>query len=210
MIGGQLLQLCIDDADVSSIISLVRRPSADVHPKVKEVVIEDFVKIAIADVNLADVDIVYFCIGVYTGAVPREEFRKITVDYPVSLATAIKKVNTDLTFCLLSGQGADRSEKSKIMFAKDKGVAENQLAAMGFKAFYTFRPGYIYPSKPRKEPNFSYAFFRFMYPMIQLLGSNMSVKSHELAAVMHEVAKHGDKKEIWENKDIVSRFKGLK
>ena len=31
------------------------------------------------------------------------------------------------------------------MFAKDKGIIENRLSEIGFKAFYTFRPGYIYP-----------------------------------------------------------------
>jgi uncharacterized protein YbjT (DUF2867 family) len=204
------MNLCIEDNQVASIVSLVRRPSAAVHPKVKEVIVADFDRIDVDDAIFMDLDIVYFCIGVYTGAVPREEFRKVTVDYPVNLAKAIKKVNTDLTFCLLSGQGADRSEKSKIMFAKDKGIAENLLAAMGFKAFYTFRPGYIYPSKPRQEPSFSYAFFRKMYPVIRLLGSNMSVRSHELAAVMHDVAKQSHEKEVWENKEIVARYKGMK
>jgi hypothetical protein len=40
------------------------------------------------------------------------------------------------------------------MFAKDKGIIENRLSEIGFKAFYTFRPGYIYPVKPRRESIF--------------------------------------------------------
>ena len=56
---------------------------------------------------------------------PKDEFRKITVDYTVSFATALKKGSPNAVFCFLSGQGADRTEKSRMMFARDKGHAEN-------------------------------------------------------------------------------------
>ena len=73
---------------------------------------------------------VYYCVGVYTGAVPRDLFRMITVDYPMALAQTIKKQAPKSAFVLLSGQGADRQEKSRMMFAKDKGEVENKLEAL--------------------------------------------------------------------------------
>jgi hypothetical protein len=36
-----------------------------------------------------------------------------------------------------------------------KGEAENALHAAGFPRLYIFRPAYIYPVEPRKEPNVS-------------------------------------------------------
>ena len=41
-------------------------------------------------------------------------------------------------------------------FAPYKGEAEKALLAAGFPRVYIFRPAYIYPVEPRKDPNLSY------------------------------------------------------
>ncbi len=207
MIGNELLTICLNSDKVSKVTSLVRRKSSIDHLKLQEIVVADFNHYESIVSNFKTIDVVFYCLGVYTGAVGKEEFRKITVDYPVNLAKSIYHVNPNIVFCLLSGQGADRSEKSIVMFAKDKGAAENQLSALGFNRFYAFRPGYIYPSKPRQEPNFSYKVFKILYPLIKLLGNNMSVKSEQLAQVMFQIAFMGIDKEVLENRDIVAWFK---
>ncbi len=78
------------------------------------------------------------------------------LDYTKAFGEALRKFNDIMTFCFLSGQGADSSGKSKIQFARDKGIAENILLNLKFGKTYIFRPGYIYPVKPRKEPNLIY------------------------------------------------------
>tara|TARA_R110002094_G_scaffold8828_2_gene18381 strand:- start:559 stop:891 length:333 start_codon:yes stop_codon:yes gene_type:complete len=104
----------------------------------------------------------------------------------------------------LSGAGADRSEKSKMMFAKDKGRAENLLQKLELGEFISFRPAYIYPVAARKEPNFTYRLSRFLYkPLISKLGKNMSIKSTSLADSMFKVGLNGSEKGILENKDIL-------
>lgn len=204
MVGGLVLDLCLKSQEVSGVTSLLRRSPGIEHDKLKEVIIDDFL---ILDENASyfqSVDIVYYCLGVYTGAVNRDQFRKITVDYPETLAKVLYKKNPDISFCLLSGAGADRSEGSRFMFAKDKGAIENRLSIMGFKSFHSFRPGYIYPVTPRKEPNFSYKLSRFLYPLLKLLGASFSIKSTELAAAMFNVGINGCDLEILENKDILN------
>lgn len=204
MVGGILLNLCLESEKVEKVISLVRRPSTSRHPKLEEIVVKDFLQYDSNTIDLEGVDIAFFCIGVYTGAVPEDLFRKITVDYPVALAKALYEHSPDATYCLLSGAGADRTEKSRTMFARDKGVAENQLATIGFKAFHTFRPGYIYPVTPRKEPNFAYTVFRKLYPLMKpLMGKNSSITSVELAQGMFNVGMSGHAQEVLENKDIL-------
>jgi len=84
-----------------------------------------------------------------------------------------------------------------------KGIIENRLSKMGFKAFHALRPGYIYPVTPRKEPNFTYRISRFLYPLIKLFGSNSSIQSTELAASMFKIGLSGSDKEIFENKYIM-------
>lgn len=202
MIGGLVLQLCLDNQNVSSVTSLVRQSSEVKHAKFNEVIIDDFSALNKDASYFESIDIVYYCLGVYTGAVDRDQFREITIDYPEALAKVLYSKNPEIIFCLLSAAGADRSERSPVMFAKDKGIIENRLSKMGFKAFHAFRPGYIYPVTPREEPNLTYRVIRFLYPLIKLLGSNSSIKSTELAASMFKVGLYGNDKEIFENRDI--------
>ena len=206
MVGGHLLDLCLNSKEIGQVVSLVRRVSGKTDPKLTELIVSDFTTYDLGASWLKDIDIVFFCIGVYTGAASRDEFRKITVDYPVALAKAVYGKSPEATFCLLSGSGADRSEKSRMMFAKDKGAAENRLAAIGFKAFRSFRPGYIYPVIPRKEPNFSYKLSRSLYPVLKLLKKNFSIKSTELAQGIFNVGLKVGDLEILENADILKRL----
>ena len=107
---------------------------------------------------------------------------------------------------MLSGAGADRSEKSKTSFARYKGMAENQISAMDLK-FYTFRPTYIYPVAARKEPNWMYNISRKLYPIVKLFGDSASIKSTELAEAMFNVGIYGADKEILENKEIKAQLR---
>lgn len=202
MIGGILLNLCLNSEEVNEIIALVRKPTAISHPKYIEIIVDDFLNYEKQAHLFVDIDIIFYCLGVYTGAVPTDEFRRINVDYPFNLAKAINVKSPNAVFCLLSGQGADRSEKSTMQFARDKGAIENALAALNYKAFYTFRPGYIYPTKKRREPNFFYILSRYAYPILKLLGNNLSITDQQLANTMFEVGLNGYPTEILENKDM--------
>ena len=153
---------------------------------------------------MGDVDHILFCVGVYTGAVPRDLFREITVDYPVELARKHLEANPKGSFSLLSGQGADRSEKSRMMFAEDKGAAENLLSTMYAGTFYTFRPGYIYPVEKRVEPNFSYKLSRSLYPLLKHLGPKFSITSHQLAEGIFTSVVRTPDQEILENHEILN------
>ena len=205
MIGGLVLENCLKSNQVKEVISFVRRPSDIRNDKLAEIVVTDFLHYETLFEHFKNIDTVFYCLGVYTGAVPSDEFRKITVDYPVAFAKILYHYSPDAIFCLLSGAGADRSEKSRTMFARDKGAVENQLSAMGFRSFHAFRPGYIYPVEPRKEPNLMYSISRRLYPLIRLFGKNASIKSTELAQAMFNVGMKGHDQEILENRDILDQ-----
>jgi uncharacterized protein YbjT (DUF2867 family) len=206
MVGSLVLQYCSELNEITEIISLVRRPSANYfHQKVKEIVLSDFEDYSQQASLFQHVDAAFFCIGVYTGQVPKEEFKKITVDYAVAFAGELKKNSPDATLCLLSGAGADRTEKSKTAFARYKGMAENQISNLGL-SFYSFRPAYIYPVTPRKEPNVMYRISRALYPLFRALGPNYSIQSTELARAMVKVGFNGAEKEVLENQDILHQL----
>lgn len=204
MIGGLVLGHCLESDEISEVISLTRRPSNIENEKLTEIIVEDFLNLNGNSAQFESLDVVYYCLGVYTGAVNRKTFRKITVDFPEALAQKLQYQKQNIRFCLLSGAGADRKERSRMMFARDKGIIENRLSKMGFKGFHAFRPGYIYPVTSRREPNLSYKIMRALYPLIKRFGNSASITSIELANAMFEVGLKGSSEEILENKDILA------
>ncbi|HEX7158916.1 MAG TPA: hypothetical protein VF214_07880, partial [Edaphobacter sp.] len=127
------------------------------------------------------------CLGTYTGTVPDAELRTITVDYTIEFARVLRLSSLDVTFSFLSGNGADPTGRSRIPFARYKGQAENALRAAGFPHIYIFRPAYIYPVEPRKEPNFSYRLLRAIYPAFRVLFPNRVIRADDLARAMVDV-----------------------
>lgn len=202
MIGGIVLQHCLERNDITDVISISRKTSGLKHEKLQELIHADFTNYSGLEEHFKNVDIVYFCIGVYTGAVSRDKFREITVDYTKAFADVIKVHSPNVTFCFLSGDGADQTEKSRMMFAQDKGIAENYLLAQNFGRLHIFRPGYIYPVTPRVEPNFSYRLSRKLYPLLKVLIPNSIVDSEHLSKVIFELGLQPSDKIIFENKDI--------
>mgnify|MGYP003433832515 FL=1 len=127
MIGGIILRSAMMSDAISQIVSLVRKPSGITHLTLKEITISDFLNYSDIKEQLTDFDAAYFCIGVYTGSVPDEQFKIITVDYAKAFIDVIKEQSPHANFCFLSGAGADLNEKSRLSFAKYKGMAENYL-----------------------------------------------------------------------------------
>lgn len=203
MVGGLVLEQCLNSNEVMEVISLGRRKSGKTHGKLHELIVEDFLNLDQCEPYFDSIDIVYYCLGAYDQVVDRELFRKITIDYPETLAKALIKKNPACSFCLLSEAGADRSEETWVTFAKDKGTIENRLSNIGFRSFHAFRPLYIYPFSKRKEPDGAYTIKRFFYPVVTFFFRNISIKSNELAQVMFEVGLNGFEKETLENKDII-------
>lgn len=187
MVGSLALSQALEHPGVGRVTSIVRRATGQSHARLREVVCSDFLDYSsIADV-FENVDLVLFCIGVYSGKVSADEFRKITVNYTAAFTEMLREKSPSASFCFLSGQGADQTEKSRMMFARDKGVAENLLVAAGFPHLHVFRPGYIYPVAPRQEPNLMYRVMRGVYPTLRKVVPNIGIRADDLARVMLEV-----------------------
>jgi len=204
MVGNHVLEYCLESDQISQVTVLTRKPTGKSDSKLKEIIHADFSTYEEANEAFENVDIGFFCIGVYTGTVDDELFKSITVDYAEAFAKGLHQASPESTLCFLSGQGSDRTEKSRMSFAKYKGMAENLIDEMGFRAWYSFRPAYIYPVVPREEPNLMYSLSRKLYPLIKLFGKNASIASTDLAKAMLEVGLNGADKSILENRDIVA------
>lgn len=206
MVGKLVLTNCLNSDKINEVISFVRKPTGQINKKLTEIVITDFEDYSKHENLFKDIRVAFFCLGVYTGEVPDDLFKKITVNYAVQFAKTLEKNSPQATICLLSGAGADITEKSKTSFARYKGMAENQIAKMNLK-FYSFRPAYIYPVVPREEPNFAYRIIKVLYPLLKAFGEKYSIKSTELANAIFNVGLNGADKQILENQDIL-KYKG--
>jgi uncharacterized protein YbjT (DUF2867 family) len=212
MVGGYALRYALDQPAVGRVTSIGRRELGISHPKLHEVVHQDFADCSALAPALSDQDAAVFCMGTYTGAVPDAQLRAITVDYTIEFARVLRSSSPDAAFSFLSGSGADPTGRSRMAFARYKGEAENALHASGLPRLYVFRPAYIYPVEPRKEPNFSYRFLRAIYPVFLALFPNQVIRADDLARAMVDVVVGGMEvapSMVFENRDIRALIQSL-
>jgi uncharacterized protein YbjT (DUF2867 family) len=205
MVGGYALRCALEHPAVASVTAIGRRKLGISHQKLDEVVHRDFADCSVLAEPLSSQDAAVYCIGAYTGAVPDAVLRKITVDYTIEFARVLRGGSPDAAFSFLSGSGADPTGRSRMAYARYKGEAEKALLAVGFPCAYIFRPAYIYPVEPRKEPNFSYRLLRGIYPVFRVLFPNQVIRADDLARAMVDVTvgrrgEHGGV--VLENRDI--------
>jgi len=205
MVGGYALRYALDHAAVGSVISVGRRKLGISHPKLKELLHNNFADCSALANALSGQDAAVYCLGTYTGSVSDAELRAITADYTIEFARVLRGSSPNSAFSFLSGNGADPTGRSRLAFARYKGQAEKALLAAGFPRVYLFRPAYIYPVEPRKEPNFSYRMLRAVYPVFQVLFPSQVIRADDLARAMVDVVlRQTQEREglVFENRDI--------
>jgi uncharacterized protein YbjT (DUF2867 family) len=212
MVGGYALRYALDQPTVGHVTAIGRKGLGISHPKLREVLHQDFGNCSTLAPALSDQDAAVFCLGAYTGAVTDVQLRAITVDYTIEFARVLRASSRDAGFSFLSGSGADPTGRSRMAFARYKGEAENALLASGFPHVYIFRPAYIYPVEPRKEPSFSYRFMRKIYPLFRVLFPNQVIRADDLARAMVDVVAAGTEaapSQVFENRAIRSMVRSI-
>ena len=140
MVGGYTLRYALAHPSIGLVTSIGRRPVGISHPKLKEVMHQDFADYSALAGALSEQDAAIFCLGAYTGVVSDEELCRVTVDYTIEFARVLWDSSPEATFSFLSGMGADATGRSRVPFARYKGDAERALLATGFSRVYIFRP----------------------------------------------------------------------
>lgn len=205
MVGGLALRYALENPAVGAVTAIGRRSLGVSHPKLKEILHQDFGNCSALAKALLTQDAAIYCMGAYTGSVPDAELRRVTLDYTIEFARVLRASSPDAAFSFLSGAGADPTGRSRAAFARYKGEAEKALLAVGFPRVYIFRPAYIYPVEPRKEPNFGYRFFRSIYPVFRVLFPNQVIRSDDLARAMVDIVINDTAEPrnlVLENRDI--------
>ncbi len=202
MVGEGVLHVILHHADVESVLVIGRRPCAVKHPKLKELLHNDFFNFSAIEEQLGGFNACYFCLGVSSLGMNEKDYARITYDLTMSAATVLSRLNPDMIFCYVSGLGTDSTEQGRVMWARVKGRTENDLMKLPFKAVHLFRPGFISHIKGQRYAHAVSAAFGLLYPVWKFLFPRYVCTLEDLGLAMIHVAGSGYPKQILENKDI--------
>ena len=197
MVGEGVLLSCLEHPEVEKVLSVSRKASGRTHAKLEELLAPDF--LALKELPHG-YDACFYCAGVTSVGRTEAEYTKATYDTPLHFAGLIASPETTLLH--VSGAGTDGTEKSRTMWARVKGRAENGLMKLPFKAVYNFRPGMMKPVRGQKRVNKYYFLVGWLYPVARLFGQASTLA--EVTQAMINCAAKGYDKPVLEIADINS------
>lgn len=208
MVGQGVLLECLDEPSVTDVL-LVGRSSAKVsHPKVKELLLPNLEDYSAVEAQLAGYDACFFCLGITSAGLNEAQYTKITYDFALAAAKTLLKLNQSMTFCYVSGEGTDSSERGSSMWARVKGKTENAILALGFKEAVMFRPGIIQPRRGVVSRTTSYRVLYTvlapLFPVLKALAPRLVTTTEKVGRAMLQVARAGSAKKIVTSADINS------
>ena len=203
MVGEGVLHECLQHEEIEQVLSISRRSCEITHPKLKEIIHENFFDLSPIEMELTGYDACFFCLGVSSVGMKEKEYYHLTYELTMHVAQTLSKQNPSMTFCYISGASTDSSEKGRMMWARVKGKTENDLMKLPFKAVYNFRPGVLVPTKGLKNTLVLYKYLGWLIPIIKMLAPKRISSLSELGMAMIYVAIKGFEKPILEVPDIV-------
>ena len=206
MVGQGVLRECLLDAMWNMFLPLAGAALDSSTRNCKKSSESDLFDLSPIESRLAGFDACFFCLGVSAAGMSEQDYRRLTYDLTISVATTLVRLNPGMTFIYVSGAGTDSSERSRMMWARIKGKTENDLLKMPFRAAYMFRPGYIQPlhgiRTKTKWYGALYAVMGPLYPLWKRLLPNYVTTTECVGRAMLNVARHGAPKRFLENQDI--------
>lgn len=203
MVGEGVLRVCLNNEAVKTVLIINRRPCHVIHPKLREIIKEDFMDWSdIAD-QLEGFNACFFCLGVSASNMSPQKYFEQTYTLTVNMARVLSEKNPDMTFCYISGMGTDRTEKGWMKWARVKGKTENDLMKLPFKEFYAFRPGFIKPIHGLVHTQPFYNYIGWLFPLGRALFPNAFCTLQEIGEAMINAATWGYTKKILEGRDII-------
>ena len=207
MVGEGVLHECLHHAEVERVLVVNRKPCGVRHPKLKEIIHDNFQDLSAIEDQLHPYNACFFCAGVSAVGLTEEQYHQLTYDLTLHVAQTLQRKNPEMIFNYVSGSGTDSSEKGRMMWARVKGKTENALLRLGFKRAYMFRPGYMQPTKGLKNTLRWYGIMAWLYPLLRFLFPNFVSTLKEVGIAMINAVTKGYEKSVLEVKDIVALSK---
>ena len=206
MVGEGILLECLNHPDVEQVLVINRKSAGVSHPKLREIVHTDFFNLAPVEQQLTGFNACFFCLGVSSIGMSKEDYTHITYDLTLNVAQLLARLNPEMIFCYVTGAGTDSSEQGRIAWARVKGATENALIRL-FKQAYMFRPAFMKAKPGQKNVKSYYKYFAWLYPIGRALYPAGFCTLQEVGLAMIKAVSKGYPKQILEVKDIVQLAK---
>lgn len=207
MVGEGVLHECLQHRDIDKVLIINRRPSGFTHPKLQEIVQENFFDVSSIESQLAGYDACFFCLGVSSIGMKENKYYHLTFSLTLNFARTLLAISPGCVFCYVSGAGTDSSEVGRSMWARIKGKTENHLILLGFRDAYMFRPGFLFPTAGLKNTLKYYRYVNWLYPTLRRFFPKHVCTLEELGLAMINSATKGFEKSVLEVPDIVEMAK---
>jgi uncharacterized protein YbjT (DUF2867 family) len=182
MVGEGVLHECLKSTVVEKVLVIGRKSCGVSHPKLTEIIHQDFFDLAAIENQLAGYNACFFCLDVSSMGISAEDYKKLTYNLTMNFAEALLKRNHEMTLCYISGAGTDSTEKGSLAWARVKGKTENDLIKLPFKRIFAFRIGFLKPNKDFKNTVKLYNYVGWLYPIVRRF-------SNKYASTLEEVGK---------------------
>ncbi len=207
MVGQGVVRECLLDPSVQQVLSIVRTPSNQENPKLRELIHSNFFDYSAIESQLIGFDSCFFCLGVSSAGMSEDRYTRLTHDLTLAAASTLARLNPQMTFVYVSGAGTDSTASGRTMWARVKGRTENDILKLPFRAAYMFRPGFIQPlhgiRSKTKLYQFIYNVLNPIFPLVKAAFPRHITTTEEVGRAMLNVARNGFPKPILEPADIV-------
>jgi nucleoside-diphosphate-sugar epimerase len=203
MVGEGVLHECLQNNDVEQLLIVGRKSCGIQHPKLKEIIHQNFFDLSLIETHFSDYNACFFCLGVSSVGMKEDAYYKFTYTLTIHFAQTVSKLSNDMTFCYISGSGTDSTENGKLMWARVKGKTENDLMKLSFKKAFNFRPAIITPTKGLKNTLSLYKYLGWLLPLIKLISPKYICSLREIGQAMIAVSLNGYNKQVLEVEDII-------
>ena len=202
MVGEGVLLECLAHPEVAEVLLVGRKAFGRVHPKLKELVVPDFLHLDGVRDHLSGYDGCFYCAGVSSVGMKEPEYTRVTYDVTLQFAEVLAGLNPGMVFDYVSGAGTDSSEKGRVMWARVKGRTENALMRLGFRRVYAFRPGYIGATEGQRNVPSYYKYFALLIPVLYRVLPTHGCTMREVGLAMISSVLVEYPKQVLEVKDI--------
>ena len=206
MVGSGALAACLADPRVDRVLSVSRRSTGVQNRRLKELLVSDFFDYSAVEDQLTGYDACLFCLGVSSVGKSEAEYRRLTYDLTLAAAETLVRLNPQMTFCYVSGEGTDATGQSSRMWARVKGETEIALSALPFTKVYLFRPGYIQPMQGARSSTPLYRVLSRvlspLYPILRLLFPGHVTTTETVGRALVEVAARGASTNVLHSREI--------
>jgi uncharacterized protein YbjT (DUF2867 family) len=201
-VGEGVLMECLSHPDIIEVLMVNRKHFDLEHPKLKELILPDFMQTEEFSGRLTGYDACFYCAGISSVGLNEAAYSYITYDITIHFAKQLLALNPGMVFNFISGSHTDSSEKGKVMWARVKGRTEHALATLPFKKEYNFRPGFMKPTPGQKNVKRLYRVIGKFYPVLRVVFPNNVSRMQEVGLAMINAVKKGYPKQIVEVTDI--------